>query len=263
MAIVYQHRRLDTNEVFYIGIGETKKRSKVFHGRSIDWVKIAKESEISVEILFENITIEDAQKIEIDLIKKYGRQDLGLGPLVNLTDGGEFNMSNLGKISIHKDEKIKFISPKQWEDYSKAGWKKGRPQYVSEKIKSKWTKDRKIKYSDEFSGSNAYWYGKKGEGTPMWGKKQSEKFVSAIKSYMNSDRHPMKNEESRKKMTESKQKENNPRAKKVDQFDLQGNFIKSWNCIINAKTELNIFHIDQVCLGKRKSAGGYIWKYKN
>lgn len=263
MAVVYQHRRLDTNEVFYVGIGETKKRSRVFHGRSIDWMQIAKESDISVEILFENIAIEDARKIEINLIKKYGRQDLGLGPLVNLTDGGEFNMSNLGKISIHKDEKIKFISPKEWEDYSKAGWQKGKPKYVSEKIKSKWTKDRKINYSDKFSGSNAYWYGKKGEGTPMWGKKQSEKFVSAIKSYMNSDRHPMKNKESIKKMANSRQKENHPRAKKVDQFDLQGNFIKSWNCIISAKTELNIFHIDQVCLGKRKSAGGYIWKYKN
>ena len=27
MAIVYQHRREDTNEVFYIGIGETLKRA--------------------------------------------------------------------------------------------------------------------------------------------------------------------------------------------------------------------------------------------
>jgi len=264
MAIVYQHRRLDTNEVFYIGIGETKKRSKVFHGRSIDWVKIAKESDISVEILFENITIEDAQKIEIDLIKKYGRQDLGLGPLVNLTDGGEFNMSNLGKISIHKDEKIKFISPKQWEDYSKAGWEKGRPQYVSEKIKSKWTKERKIKYRDEFSGSNAYWYGKTGEGTPMYGKKRLD---------IKGDKHWMKKEKYKKMISDRMSGENNPmygkiydahpRAKKIDQFSLDGSYIRTWNCIIEAKKELNIFHIDKVCLGKRKSSGGYIWKYKN
>jgi len=263
MAIVYQHRRLDTNEIFYVGIGKTRQRSEVFHGRSIDWQNVISESQILVEIVAENITIEEAGQIERDLVKKYGRKDLGLGSLVNLTDGGEYSSYNYGKISIYKEEKSKFINDKDLSNYIDDGWKKGRPQYVSEKIKSKWTKERKIKHSDKFSGSNAYWYGKKGEGTPMWGKKQSEKFVSTIKSYMNSDRHPMKNEESRKKMKESKQKENNPRAKKVDQFDLQGNFIKSWNCIIKDKKELNIFHIDQVCLGKRKSAGGYIWKYKN
>jgi hypothetical protein len=263
MAIVYQHRRLDTNEVFYVGIGKTKQRSEVFHGRSIDWQKVSLESQILVEIVAENITIEEAGEIEKDLVKKYGRKDLGLGPLVNLTDGGEYSSYNYGKISIYKEKKSKFINDKDLSIYLEDGWKKGRPSYVSEKIKSKWTKERKIKHSDKFSGSNAYWYGKTGEGTPMWGKKQSEKFISAVKSYMNSDRHPMKNEKSRKKMADSRQKENHPRAKKIDQFSLDGSYIRTWNCIIDAKKELNIFHIDKVCLGKRKSAGGYIWKYKN
>lgn len=261
MAIVYQHRRLDIDEIFYIGIGKDKRRSKVFHGRSIEWQEIANAVDIKVEILYENISIEQAMSIEIDLIRKHGRQDLGLGTLVNKTDGGEYYNDHKGKIIVHRDKKSKFIYPEELDDYLKIGWIKGRPAFVLDKLK--WTEERKREQSKNLSGENGYWYGKKGEGTPMWGKKQSEKFVSTIKSYMNSDRHPMKNKETCKKMAESRQKENHPRAKKIDQFSLDGLYIKSWNCIIDAKKELNIFHIDQVCLGKRKSAGGYIWKYKN
>jgi hypothetical protein len=264
MAVVYQHRRLDTNEVFYVGIGKTKQRSEVFHGRSIDWQKVLLESQILVEIVTENITIEEAGEIEKNLVKKYGRKDLGLGPLVNLTDGGEYSSYNCGKISIYKEEKSKFINDKDLSIYLEDGWKKGRPSYVSEKIKSKWTKERKIEYSDRFSGSNAYWYGKTGEGTPMYGKKRLD---------IKGNKHWMKKEKYKKMISDRMSGENNPmygkiydahpRAKKIDQFSLDGSYIRTWNCIIEAKKELNIFHIDKVCSGKRKSAGGYIWKYKN
>ena len=39
--------------------------------------------------LYENITYENAIEKEIEIISKIGRNDLGKGPLVNLTDGGE------------------------------------------------------------------------------------------------------------------------------------------------------------------------------
>jgi hypothetical protein len=44
-----------------------------------------------VEVLFymENLTEENAFRIEQDLIKYYGRKDLGTGCLFNHTDGGE------------------------------------------------------------------------------------------------------------------------------------------------------------------------------
>lgn len=53
------------------------------------------------------------------------------------------------------------------------------------------------------------------------------------------------------------------RVKKVNQYDLDGNFIKQWSCIREAKTVLNLknAHISQVCQGQRKTAGGFIWKY--
>lgn len=55
---------------------------------------------------------------------------------------------------------------------------------------------------------------------------------------------------------------NNYHAKKVIQFDINRNFIKEWDCIINAKRKYGTIHIEDVCQGKRKTAGGFIWEYK-
>lgn len=89
MAYVYQHIRLDTNEVFYVGVGKTKYRSHTHHGRNKHWHNIVNKAGYSAQILFDNITWEEACQKEKELIEYYGRQDFGLGPLVNKTDGGE------------------------------------------------------------------------------------------------------------------------------------------------------------------------------
>ena len=50
--------------------------------------------------------------------------------------------------------------------------------------------------------------------------------------------------------------------KSVLQYDLNGNFIKEWESIKEAKKELKVSsHISCCCNGKRKTAGGYIWKF--
>ena len=55
------------------------------------------------------------------------------------------------------------------------------------------------------------------------------------------------------------------RSKPIIQYDKEGNFIKEWECANDVERVLGISnkHIGSVCLGKRKSCGGYIWKYKN
>lgn len=52
-------------------------------------------------------------------------------------------------------------------------------------------------------------------------------------------------------------------SKPVSQYTLGGVFIKEYPSIIEAgrNTGINYSSICQCCLGKRKSAGGYIWKY--
>lgn len=90
MAYVYQHIRLDTNEVFYVGIGSDKnyKRANWSYGRSKFWKSVAKNG-FKVIITHDKIDFESCKKVEVSLIKFYGRRDIGTGILVNMTDGGD------------------------------------------------------------------------------------------------------------------------------------------------------------------------------
>lgn len=97
---VYQHRRLDTDDIFYIGIGKSKKRAfiKCKYARNKYWTKIKNKTEYNIEILHENVSLDLACQIEIYLINYYGRSDLKKGKLCNMTDGGE-GCNNLSKES--------------------------------------------------------------------------------------------------------------------------------------------------------------------
>ena len=44
-------------------------------------------------------------------------------------------------------------------------------------------------------------------------------------------------------------------------FDKNGNFIKVYPSISEAKRQTKICHISSVATGKRKTAGGYIWRF--
>jgi hypothetical protein len=56
-----------------------------------------------------------------------------------------------------------------------------------------------------------------------------------------------------------------PHPVKVNQYDLKGNFLKQYDSIKEAATlsGANDRHISGVCKGKRKTTGGFIWKYTN
>jgi hypothetical protein len=53
------------------------------------------------------------------------------------------------------------------------------------------------------------------------------------------------------------------KTKKVIQYDKENNFIKEWDSIKEVKEITGITHISSCCRGKRKTAGGYIWRYKD
>ena len=55
----------------------------------------------------------------------------------------------------------------------------------------------------------------------------------------------------------------NPCSIKIEQYDLEGNYIKEWDCMREAISFYNNVHICDVCKGKRKKASGYIWRYKD
>lgn len=54
-------------------------------------------------------------------------------------------------------------------------------------------------------------------------------------------------------------------AKKVNQYDLNGNFIKQWDCILDFYKSINKTKnnssVSSCCKGKYKTAYGYKWKY--
>lgn len=111
MATIYKHIRLDTNEVFYIGIGKQSNRAFSKQRRNKYWKSIVLKHGYKVEIIKEVNTWEEACKLEIELISKYGRKDKGLGTLVNMTDGGEGSkgMSEESKKSISDKLKVSRI----------------------------------------------------------------------------------------------------------------------------------------------------------
>jgi len=77
MAFVYQHIRLDNNEVFYIGIGINKYRPLSKYRRNKYWHNIVNKCGYKSEIIYNNLTWKDAIEFEKFLIKLYGRKDLG------------------------------------------------------------------------------------------------------------------------------------------------------------------------------------------
>ena len=49
---------------------------------------------------------------------------------------------------------------------------------------------------------------------------------------------------------------------KVSQYDLDGNFLKSYPSIAEAvRNGFNSGNVSSVCSGRKKTSGGYIWKY--
>ncbi len=90
---VYRHIRLDTNKVFYIGIGSRKDRATSKQGRNNYWTNIVNKHGYKIEIIAENLEPDDAKELEIFLISLYGREDLKTGILVNMTDGGDIRQN--------------------------------------------------------------------------------------------------------------------------------------------------------------------------
>jgi hypothetical protein len=88
MAYLYRHIRLDKNEPFYIGIGSSKARCYTKQTRNSHWHNIINKSEYRVDIIFDELSLEEAKQKEKEFIALYGKKVNG-GTLVNLTDGGD------------------------------------------------------------------------------------------------------------------------------------------------------------------------------
>lgn len=74
-----------------------------------------------------------------------------------------------------------------------------------------------------------------------------------------------KSEEHRLKIIEAKNRDKYKFSKQINQYDLEGNFIKEWPSIKDASKYYNLNQggISSCCLGKVNRAGNFKWSYKN
>jgi hypothetical protein len=230
MAIVYKHIRLDKNEVFYIGIGEFESRAYDKFLRTNYWKNIAKKGYI-VEILFKDLTWEQACQKERELIAFYGRKDLGVGSLVNLTDGGQ------GPKGVIRSKETRNKISESRKGKCMGDNNPSKRLDVREKLHNTLSK-----LKDNHSSKRSDVKIKIGDSMKKW----------------------WKNIDSTKR--DSLVGKNHPNAIPVSKYDKQGNFIQHYATITEAKNDIgksSIGNIKSVCLGLRKSAGGFIWKFKN
>ena len=108
---------------------------------------------------------------------------------------------------------------------------------------SKSLKERDVFWGDKISKST------KGRPSPFTGKKHTD--------------------ETKKRMSEARKStyKNTHRERPVLQYDKEGNFIKKWDSITKAEISLHpknkrSTNIVNCCLGKQKSAYGFVWRYK-
>jgi hypothetical protein len=170
MAYLYRHIRLDKNEPFYIGIGsdEKFKRANEKSRRNKIWNDIVSKTDYKIEILFDNLTWEQACEKEIELVSFYGRRDLKKGTLCNLTDGGD---GTLGVIQSEESRRKKSESQKGKKASEEARKKMSQAQTgkkpseetrkkmsdakIGKKLGIKFTEETRKKMSENSKGKNS------------------------------------------------------------------------------------------------------------
>lgn len=183
MAVVYKHIRKDTNEVFYVGIGKDIKRPYYTTHRSNIWQAIVNKTDYDVIIIESGVSWERACDLERELIKKYGRRDLGLGSLVNMTDGGDGTMGH----KLTEEHKLKIS-------------KTLKNRVFSDEHKKKLSEIGKLKYkSGEITTIN--WKGRMHRDESKKKISENHADVSGIKNPFFGKKH---SEETKQKMRESK-----------------------------------------------------------
>jgi len=115
---IYKHIRPDKDEVFYIGIGKEGTDRINHKRRNSIWKNIfsLNNGEIEKYKIAENLSLEEANKIEILLIDYYGRIKYNTGTLANILKGGHDNKDYR---KMTKEDKSRLRSKMLGNTYSK------------------------------------------------------------------------------------------------------------------------------------------------
>lgn len=229
---VYKHTSPNGN--VYIGITcqppqkRWKSGGRGYKNNKHFWRSIQKYGweNFSHEILFDNLNKLDAAEKEKELISFYRSNNKQNG--YNVSSGGDGGREG---VPLSDDAKRKIGNANRGRKLS--------PE-VKEQIR------------ERMSGTK----------NPFYGKSHTEEAREKIRQKATGRKD---SDEVKKKKQHATKGSNNPRAKVTLQYDLDHNFIASWDCAVYAAEELNICvkGITACCRGERKSAGGFIWRYQS
>jgi hypothetical protein len=156
---VYLHIKATDGEPFYVGKGKGSRANQASN-RSEFWKRVTLKYGFDVILLEEKLTEKEAFEKEKYWIKRIGRRDLGLGTLINFTDGGEGVSGGSWKLTESNKKNIGNAS-------------KGR----------KWSESSKKKLSNSTKGRQGFWKGKKrGVQTEEWKQKISSSLKGITKN---------------------------------------------------------------------------------
>lgn len=225
--------------------GKNYKSSRYFYNaiQKYGW------ENIKHEVLYSGLTWNEASKEEKRLIALYKTNDANYG--YNCTSGGEDGFHH-DKKTIYK---ISESSKRMWEDPNRAQinilsnkkrWAKtGEKEKLSQLSKERWKSERyrlKLKaardrYNNEHKAEQS------DRAKRMWS-----------------------NPEFRNKMSDRFSGGNNPSARKVCQYTLDGTFIKEYDCCKEAAAQNGLKSYSNICAcanGRVKTSGGYVWRYRD
>lgn len=225
---------------------------------------------IKHEILFTNLSKDDACKKEQELIEKYKTKDSRYG--YNLNDGGKGNIGYIWTKEQKERMSIAFKGkklPKEWRNN------------ISNGLKTR-TKEVRQRAAQKISGENCpfskpidvydtdfnYLF------TCHTARIASEKTGADFKNISDCCRGKQKTANGYRFCYSGEDIDREPRkttAKKVGQYDLEDNFIQSFSSTQEAGKYLHENfglklkpaknNVSACCLGKKKTCGGFIWKY--
>lgn len=223
---LYRHIRLDKNEPFYIGIG-TKRNHKHFSLKAE--YNRAYETNRKESYIWNNIVNKTSYEIEIllesddyNFIKEKEIEFISLYGRINNNTGILTNMTDGG------DGFIGYIPSKEKIEKHKI-FMTGRKQSQEEKQKRNESRkgylhseETKLKISNSHKGK----------------KTSKEHLEKLYKGQILANSKP------------------------INQYDLEGNFIREWQSATVAAKEINLHptSIRHCVQGKTKTSGGYIWK---
>ena len=249
------------------------------------------------EILFEKLTKEEAEQKEIELIAYYksAKQEFGY----NLSTGGRCHSAGIKQSDESNKKRSRTLKGHKVSNETKRKLKEkgvlfgyGKSAYSSDESKKQ---ERYKKTSEANKGKIVSQETRKKLSIAVrktFTKERREEISKTMQQkwldddYRNNQiqktkEYYKKNPDARKKMTEKLKGQHrspatefkkgermgslNNRARKIKQYDLDHNFIKSWLCMADVARELRFDsrNISACCRNKRNTAYGYIWEYDN